>query len=1233
MKSRFWLIPAGLFFLSVLSAAAQDKAADKQPDTAVKAPVKKIEAVLPETNPDIIFVEGEDAVSTNFNREPILNYSCSGFRTLQLNETIDAPEGSSYFAEFVFYAEKDGTYELWYGGTPPGNKDELLPSYASPFTMTLDEINTYQIYREDMHVVENYAPAYYWNYVKDVTLSAGEHRLNIEIPLRRGYDNKYFFYLDNFFLIRKENGKRILKGPLPPVFPRNFDDRSIDRPFKSIEDYQILIRDNPENPGNYVEISMVYSLIGDYLNALKNLRKALLLEPDDPDIKLLIAKNLIWKGAFYDGIEEYKDLLILVPDRLDYWTEAGKVAAWIGQYKDSENFFKEGLEQFPDNLSLLANLGITYLWASDIVNADKVFKHVDTVVGDDVNKFMKLANIFLVNGYPDKAIANYKKAISLHPEYLELYFSLENAYRQAGRRDEIPDLRKQIDETFIKTPEFEKTVQIFYNKQRMKEDVLKQYKEDLANDPDNLGLRKTLAEMYFWNGYKKEAINEYLNILTNYAYISLRGTEKETTRFLELLDKSYVFHNFLKKLPQYILRSRKDLSAALTAYNGSVKKLNLLKQKNDKLRAKGTAVPDDEENALAEEVSERGDKLASMISAKENFIEKYKTIIDQFNDDKDYLSRLLEDEKGTKEAFDKLTKGSDWKWDRSAMIRELDTVKEKGLPLANFDLGVIYQFEGNLTSSEENLKIFSKTGNVKGGAYALFQTKLWMGKEDESKKIYEKNPQAVESATDYIPDLIEYIDFLSTEDEELFGFLPDNPSEAVKNIVSEYSGINKDLKKNINDVRANIGKIHKFLKERMIQDFYTLAENTYLLRNELGDFYQSQKMYPEAIDQYKQVLAIEPWDISAKYKLGQVYQRNGNWAQAQKLYKEVYTEDPVYGNVTAFYNQLAREHADRLSFSGSTFADTSVLTMTGNAEYRTNFSGTFSLVVDYSTCYNLYPVEPAAVYAPTSFYQSLKAGVPLSVSGLDITPSAGTYILSDLSDQDSRTDFIGDPVPGSLFSTFTPYFFGSISADFSAGPVSISGGYVYDWVSETFKPGDSPVSFQTGTGSLQINFGFIKKPVIQNTGFSVYGYYKSFSDSNSTYGIFSELNNYFSVLDKPYVRLGLSGNFSVEDSDSTSPDYWVPLDSYRSGGALSIQSTFDLSEDRSLSDEFRLYSGYYSDNDGSGLETVLSNTFNYTKKDFTGYLKLSGSVKGSFDYWSFTIELGADAGLPDLLSL
>ncbi len=214
------------------------------------APMAKITPVLPQTGSSIIFIEGEDAVATNFNREPILNYSSSGFRTLQLNQSTGLQGDSVYYADYVFYVEEDAVYEFWYGGTPPGNKDELLPSFSSPFHYKLDSYYEYDVYREDVDVVGGYAPAYYWNYVSDLTLTKGEHRITFEIPERRSFDGKFFFYLDNFFLVKKVNDVRVLEGSIPPVFPEDMDDRTMDFPFKSVEDYEILIRDNPEQSWN-----------------------------------------------------------------------------------------------------------------------------------------------------------------------------------------------------------------------------------------------------------------------------------------------------------------------------------------------------------------------------------------------------------------------------------------------------------------------------------------------------------------------------------------------------------------------------------------------------------------------------------------------------------------------------------------------------------------------------------------------------------------------------------------------------------------------------------------------------------------------------------------------------------------------------------------------------------------------------------------------------------------------
>ena len=114
----------------VLPAAAADKAAT--------APAQRIEPVFPVENETIVFVEAEDAVSTNFAREPVLNYGCSGFRALQLNRSTGLEGVGSFYADYVFTVPSEGTWELWYGGTPPGPRDELYPSYSSPLSITVD---------------------------------------------------------------------------------------------------------------------------------------------------------------------------------------------------------------------------------------------------------------------------------------------------------------------------------------------------------------------------------------------------------------------------------------------------------------------------------------------------------------------------------------------------------------------------------------------------------------------------------------------------------------------------------------------------------------------------------------------------------------------------------------------------------------------------------------------------------------------------------------------------------------------------------------------------------------------------------------------------------------------------------------------------------------------------------------------------------------------------------------
>jgi hypothetical protein len=324
---------------------------------------KRLEPIFPVVNPNLSFVEAEDAVATNFAREPVLNFGVSGFRALQLNRSSGLEGVGSFYADYVFTLPSDGTWELWYGGTPPGPREALYPSYTSPFSITVDSDKPRQVIRESVAVAGTYAPGFSWNLVGDLALSGGRHRITFEVTEKRRIDGRYFFYLDCFFLVKKEGGKRLVADPLPAVFPANMDDRKADVPFPAIDDLLIKVRDDPGSPQPLVDLAGLYSLLGDYLNALKYLNRAAALAPHDMDIALLIAKNRIWKGDVPEGLSAYRAALNGDPKKRDLWLEAGKVAAWNGSYDLSIGFYRDALAAFPNDLDLMVNLGLAYLWA------------------------------------------------------------------------------------------------------------------------------------------------------------------------------------------------------------------------------------------------------------------------------------------------------------------------------------------------------------------------------------------------------------------------------------------------------------------------------------------------------------------------------------------------------------------------------------------------------------------------------------------------------------------------------------------------------------------------------------------------------------------------------------------------------------------------------------------------------------------------------------------------------
>ncbi|HEQ70880.1 MAG TPA: hypothetical protein ENN69_00180, partial [Spirochaetia bacterium] len=771
-----------LFILTVTTLSAQESQAPAGANGA------RVEPVFPEANTNLIFVEGEDTAATNFSKEPIVNYGCSGKRTLQLSRTTGLQDGAPFYADFLFYAETSGTYELWYGGTPSGPRDELAESYSSPFSYQLDEGRTRTAYREEIAVVENYAPSYYWNLVGDVAVSAGEHKIRFQVQDRRRYDGRYYFYLDCFFLIKKE-GQRRLPVTAPPVFPRNMADRSINRPFKAIDDYLILIRDRPQDVKALVELSMIYSLLSDYLSALKYLKRAEILQPDNLDIKLLIAKNYIWKGEVENGLEKYQELLDEAPERLDVWLEIGKVAAWTGRYQDSLQYYRDALRYHPGNIEIKVNMAITHLWNSDELAANALLAESFEEEKGSLAALKKMADALEVAGYPQKAIEIYRQAQALFPTFVEPFILETELLRKIGRNEEADRVDERIRAHFVESAQLNRFLEIEKKKQTLKDWLVEEYRKRLAASPDNLELRELLAQVLFWQGKRRQAIGEYLNILTNHAYSYIKNMDANSIGLYELLDKTAVAAALFDNLGRLTAERKLSIRNQYQRYENVRKDAARVETETAAVNAriaeleKEAAAATDEKTAQAAEkklaevrenlaaLTKKRTELAAAIKVERETLEKllregYK-FIEQIGEAQTVLETVAPKvvqigatETDERARFNEEIEQTGWALDRNEFINELIASRENGLFLASHILARIRASErkfGEARSLIEERVTAPDSDVPVETRYLYLQTLLWDGKTADADAYLATQGAGLNKFAFYIPALKELI--------------------------------------------------------------------------------------------------------------------------------------------------------------------------------------------------------------------------------------------------------------------------------------------------------------------------------------------------------------------------------------------------------------------------------------------------------------------------------------------
>lgn len=199
---------------------------------------------------------------------------------------------------------------------------------------------------------------------------------------------------------------------------------------KAIDAYRKAIALDPDNPNYYIELISLLTIEGDAVEALNIAEQVSLIAPDDPDVLVSVASAYLQNG-----------------ERL----------AEIGEREDALNQYERAIQSAERAIGKNPNLAPAYaLQAGALIQQDRDNYQrsndlIDLAIaldsGSEIVHYYR-GVVLETQGYYDRAIESYETARQINPSYLAASLAVAYSYFYTDNRQRaIVTLRDQIEET------------------------------------------------------------------------------------------------------------------------------------------------------------------------------------------------------------------------------------------------------------------------------------------------------------------------------------------------------------------------------------------------------------------------------------------------------------------------------------------------------------------------------------------------------------------------------------------------------------------------------------------------------------------------------------------------------------------------------------------------------------------------------------------------------------------
>jgi len=173
---------------------------------------------------------------------------------------------------------------------------------------------------------------------------------------------------------------------------------------KTIEEYQLLRREYPDDISSLVTLGHLYIAVGRYEDAFGALSAAILIHPDNFNIVDNDADRLIAAGQLDEALERIEDLLQDQPERPELIAKHADVLAMLGATSQAAGRYEEAIRICPGFLEATIKLGTQYLYLESEHLAAQQFNRAVELNDQIVDAYIGLAITHKLSGSIGEAL-------------------------------------------------------------------------------------------------------------------------------------------------------------------------------------------------------------------------------------------------------------------------------------------------------------------------------------------------------------------------------------------------------------------------------------------------------------------------------------------------------------------------------------------------------------------------------------------------------------------------------------------------------------------------------------------------------------------------------------------------------------------------------------------------------------------------------------------------------------